>query len=141
MAILKTQYNGSFELTGYLNADGYISADGYLIANTMLVTPNAGLTLSNGSNDNIAITKSFNRITGPTGSFGISGFAGGIDGMQLAVFNTTSQAMTITNEATSSTANRITTLTGADIVLRIGTSCASFIYDGTTSRWIVTSTN
>lgn len=50
------------------------------------------------------------------------------------------QAMTLTNESASSTAaNRILTLTGADVTLT-GTSSATLIYSTTSSRWILTAT-
>jgi hypothetical protein len=51
--------------------------------------------------------------------------------------------MTIVNEDGSSTAaNRITTLTGADVVLRTtAPSFATLIYDSAASRWILVSTN
>lgn len=104
--------------------------------------PPKAMTLSNGANNDLAIAGAgFVRITGPTGAFSISGFAAGQDGEVLRVFNATTQAMTITNQATSSASNQINTLTGADVVLRSGTSFASFIYDSTSSKWILTGTN
>lgn len=99
------------------------------------------LTLSNGANSNIALgDESFQKITGPTGVFSVTGFAGGNEGRPLFLFNSVAYAMTITNEATSTAANRITTLTGADVVLEAGTSFATFLYDGGGSRWILVST-
>jgi hypothetical protein len=96
--------------------------------------------VSNGLNSNVSISPtltSFLRITGPTGAFALGGFVGGTDGAELTILNTTAQAMTITHEDASSTAaNRITTLTGADVVLPARTSSARFLYDGVTSRWI-----
>lgn len=107
-----------------------------------LAYPAKAMTLSNGANNDLAIAGAgFVRVSGPTGAFSISGFAAGQDGEVLRVFNTTSQAMTITNQATSSSANQINTLTGADVVLRTGTSFATFLYDGTSSKWILTSLN
>lgn len=106
------------------------------------VFPNKPLTLSNGANNDLAIADAgFVRITGPTGAFSVSGFAAGTDGQVLVIFNTTAQQMTLKNLLTSTAANQIQTLTGADIVLRAGTSSASFIYDGGLSKWIVTATN
>lgn len=101
------------------------------------------LTLANGLNSNITIPsqESF-RVAGPTGAFSLGGFTAGVDGQPLRVYNTTSQAMTLVNEDASSTAaNRIKTLTGANVTLRTGTSYASFEYDGTAARWVLTSTN
>lgn len=100
-------------------------------------------TLANGLNSNIAATgNNSNRITGPTGAFSVGGFTGGADGQPLRLYNTTSQAMTLVNEDTSSTAaNRIKTLTGSNVTLRSGTSFASLEYDATDSRWIMVSSN
>lgn len=100
----------------------------------------------NGLNSNIANgANSYLRLTGPTGAFSIGGFTTGpgVDGYVLKVYNTTSQTMTIVNEDASSTAaNRIKTLTGANVVLRTTLpSFATFIYDTTDSRWILTATN
>lgn len=101
----------------------------------------------NGANSNIVppsgngAQSSYIRLTGPTGAFSISGFTGGVNGRILYVFNSVAFAMTITNEATSTSGNRITTLTGADVVLRAGTSYATFIYEGASSRWKLVSTN
>ena len=48
--------------------------------------------------------------------------------------------MTISNESASSdAANRITTLTGADVVLT-GVSVAHLIYNATDARWILLGT-
>ena len=47
--------------------------------------------------------------------------------------------MTITNDATSTAANRILTLTGADVALT-GTSMAEFQYSAVSSRWILLGT-
>ncbi len=98
------------------------------------------LTLANGANSNITLpTNSWVRITGPTGAFSVSGFAGTFDGRVLMLFNSTSQNMTITNDATSTTGNRILTLTGSDVALT-GTSLATFVYSLGDSRWILQST-
>ena len=109
------------------------------------IYPPIQITLANGLNSNISRTNgiySYVKITGPTGVFSIGGFTGGASGQELKLYNTTSQAMTIVSEDASSTAaNRISTLTGGNVTLRAGTSFASFIYDGATSRWILTSTN
>lgn len=100
------------------------------------------LSLANGANNDVAIgTAGLVKIVGPTGAFSISGFSGGADGRILRVFNSVAQQMTITNEAGSSGPNRIRTLTGADVVLRSGTSFATFVYESTTARWLLTSAN
>lgn len=99
------------------------------------------LTLVNGANSDIVRAGSYLRITGPSAGFSVSGFTAGADGKMLILHNTTAQQMTITNDATSTAANRILTLTGADVVLRAGTSIATFIYDSAQTRWILVSTN
>lgn len=100
------------------------------------------VTLVNGLNSNIAGAL-FIRVTGPTGAFSVGGFSGGADGRTLRLFNDVAQTMTIVNEDASSTeANRITTLTGGNVALRTdGRSFATFIYSGTNSRWILMATN
>ena len=107
------------------------------------MTRRADITLANGANNDINIQgRSVVRVTGPTGAFSITGFASGTDGQRLTVYNTTAQTMTITNDATSTAANRILTLTGANVVLKgDGPSAANFIYDGSGSRWILVAYN
>jgi hypothetical protein len=58
------------------------------------------------------------------------------------VFNSTTQQMTIVNEDASSTAtSRIKTLTGGNVVLRAGTSAATFMYCDVEDRFILMSSN
>ncbi len=98
-------------------------------------------TAANGLNSNVT-GGGFLRITGPTAAFSIGGLTLGQDGREVKLYNTTAYAMTIVNEDASSTAaNRITTLTGADVVLRTGPSFATLTYDATASRWILSSYN
>lgn len=98
--------------------------------------------LANGANDDIVIPANTSvDISGPTGAFSVTGFAGGVNGRVLHLFNNVAFAMTITNDATSSAANRIVTLTGADVTLRAGRSHASFVYNSGLSRWVLRSTN
>jgi hypothetical protein len=109
---------------------------------TIVSFPKVDLTLANGANNDVSITgATMYRIIGPSAGFSISGFTGGADGRVIYVFNSVTQQMTITNNAGSTASNRITTLTGADVVLRAGTSFATFIYDTASSRWILVSTN
>ena len=102
------------------------------------------VTVANGLNSNIAMPgNSSVRLTGPTLAFSVGGFTGGVDGQVLRLYNTVAQTMTIVNaDASSTVANRIKTLTGANVVLRAAaTSFAIFEYDGTESLWILASTN
>jgi len=101
----------------------------------------AALTLANGDNNNVvAGTKSFVRVAGPTAAFAITGIAGGFDGKRLVIYNPTGNNMTLRNESASSTAaNRITTLTGADSATN-GAGAMHLIYSATDSRWILLGT-
>lgn len=108
-----------------------------------LVTSKGTVTAANGLNSNIAMPSNESvRLDGPSAAFSLGGFTAGVDGQPLYIYNTTAQAMTIVNEDASSTAaNRIKTLTGANVTLRTGTSYASFEYDGTDARWVLRGTN
>jgi len=113
--------------------------------NAQYFAPAKGIVnVSNGLNSNINIgTVGFVRQGGATGAFSLGGFTGGVDGRVLYWFNNTAQTMTIVNEDASSTAaNRVATLTGGNVVLRAtAQSFAMFIYSGSDSRWILVSTN
>ena len=101
--------------------------------------PIGSFTASNGANNNITLpNKSFIRVTGPTGAFNITGITkpDNPDGRVVILYNTTSQNMTITNDATSTAANRILTNTGSDVATT-GTGIVSLIYSVTDARWIL----
>lgn len=73
---------------------------------------------------------------GPTGAFNLTGLDSGSDGETLIVYNATGQNMTVQHEnGAVSAANRITTMTGADVA-STGNCVAMFIYDSEDSRWI-----
>lgn len=113
---------------------------GFFRAKGTVVKTEAALTLANGVNSDVALPEgSFITITGPTGGFSVTGFASPVNGREITLYNSTSQNMTITNDATSTAANRILTLTGADVALT-GTSLARFVYSAVSSRWILTGT-
>ena len=100
--------------------------------------PIGSFTASNGANNNITLpNKSFIRVTGPTGAFNITGITkpDNPDGRVVILYNTTSQNMTITNDATSTAANRI--LTGQGDVATTGIGIVSLIYSVTDARWIL----
>lgn len=111
------------------------------------------VTLVNGLNSDITtiVPAAKIRIVGPTGAFSIGGFniptgiigvSGPVNGQILYVFNSEAQQMTIVNEDLLSTAIvRIATLTGGDVVLRNGTSAATFVYDDSIDRWVLQSSN
>ena len=129
----------------YSGTSGQIVADGGTPSAFLAgAVAKGGMTLANGLNSNITRTAGFRsyRIAGPTAVFSVGGFTGGTDGQELRIYNTVAFAMTIVNaDASSTAANRISTLTGANVVLRAGTSFASFEYDATQSLWILTGTN
>jgi hypothetical protein len=114
------------------------------------LTPNAKLNINgsfalrrnnvtcvNGANNNLNVgTYSFIRITGPTAAFSITGITGGANGDIVTIYNSTAQNMTISNNITSTAANQILTLTGANITT-IGTGTVTMRYDSAASRWVV----
>ena len=102
----------------------------------------ASITLANGDNDNIRWDNGFIKIIGPTAGFAITGFVAPEMNVELMVYNSVAQIMTVRNEdAGSVAAARLLTLTGADVALRAGTSFATFVYDHDVSRWILKSYN
>lgn len=113
-----------------------------LVLSKNLQTERLDVAVVNGANANVSIGDvSFVKLTGPTGAFSISGFTGGANGRRLTVYNSVAFAWTITNNATSTAANRILTLTGGDVVLAARQSAATFVYDSTQSLWILVSQN
>ena len=109
------------------------------VVTDVIQLPIGSFTASNGANNNITLpNKSFIRVTGPTGAFNITGITkpANPDGQVVILYNTTSQNMTITNDATSTAANRILTNTGSDVATT-GTGIVSLIYSVTDARWIL----
>ena len=109
------------------------------VVTDVIQLPIGAFTASNGANSNITLpNKSFIRMTGPTGAFNITGITkpDNPDGRVVILYNTTSQNMTITNDATSTAANRILTNTGSDVATT-GTGIVSLIYSVTDARWIL----
>lgn len=97
--------------------------------------------VANGLNSNVPTTGLTSlRLTGPTGAFLIGGFApAAAAGVVLSVLNTTSQPMTLVHEDASSTAaNRIDCQSnGNNVIVPPVPRAVTFIYDGTTSRWVL----
>ena len=93
---------------------------------------------SNGSNNDINVgTYSFIRISSPTAVFTITGIANGFDGKIVTIYNSTSFNMTIANNSgSSSAANQIITLTGADISTA-GAGSVTLQYSAADTKWIV----
>lgn len=119
---------------------GNLTGVGGLTMSGSLVNTEGALSLSNGANSDITLPAGrFITITGPTGAFSINGFASPVNGRDIVLYNSVAQNMTITNDATSTAANRILTLTGADVALT-GVCVAKFTYSAVSSRWILTGT-
>src|SRR4030042_1236477 len=96
------------------------------------------LVLVNGLNSDISIpANAYIVAAGPTAAFSLGGFSAGSNGRIIIIHNNVAYTMTIVNEDASSTAaNRINTLTGANVVLSADSkSAATFVYDSTASRW------
>jgi hypothetical protein len=95
--------------------------------------------LANGLNSDIAIPLSpYVTITGPTLAFSVGGFTPSSDGRILTIYNTTTQVMTLVNEdAGSALANRIKTLTGANLIIGPGLESVSFTYNTVDARWVL----
>lgn len=100
------------------------------------------LVLVAGANEDVPVLGcSFVVITGPVGAYSVGGFDSGASGKVLVLFNNTVMALTLTNESAGSVAaNRIKTLTGADIVLPARTTTVVLIYEGGVGRWLVLAT-
>lgn len=98
--------------------------------------PQRNLTLVNGANHNVSVDDGiYWRITGPTAPFSISGFKTVADGRYLILQNATTQDMTLTNDAGSVAANRLLTLTGADLTMN-GLGITTFLYSVADVRWV-----
>lgn len=122
--------NNSFTGNFFLNSNsGYASSlNGALAHQRADVASTATISA-------LSSTNGFVRLTGSTAT-DLQGITAGIDGQVLRLFNNSGQTLTIRNESGSATAaNRITTMTGADITTT-GNGFAEFIYDTGTSRWI-----
>jgi len=126
---------------GFATVTPYATVD----INGTLATRSYNQALSNGLNSDLAApTTSYMRITGPTGAFSVGGvtIVTGDNGKRLTIHNTTAQAMTIVHEDGSSTAaNRINTLTAANVVFPARQSVVHLVYSTTTSRWILDEAN
>ncbi len=136
-----TNYSGIFE-GGNVGVNNTAPATKLDIAGD-LSTRYTNYTAVNGANNNIVIgTSSFVRVTGPSAAYSITGVAGGVDGKMLTIFNSTAQTITISNESASSTAaNRITTLASTGDVVINGKGGVDLIYSAADSRWLVVATS
>lgn len=127
---------------GSLNVTGAVSTTKGLSVTGRMNARRNSMTLASGLNSDIPTVGSYYSISGPTAAFSLGGFTNGNDGDYLDIYNATSQAMTIKNlDASSTSGNRIVTLTGADVTLRTGKSFASFVYSSLGTAWLMKSSN
>jgi hypothetical protein len=84
--------------------------------------------------------RSYVHVTGTiTSQSTWTGFAGGRDGKMMWITNATAENMVVSHNATSSsTANRVRTVDGSNLVITPGAT-ASFVYSIADSAWRVTS--
>lgn len=112
-----------------------------LDVNGDLAIRQASLTLANGVNNNVAISpfpngNSYYRITGPNAAFSLTGLLASGDGRIVVLQNSTTQVMTLKDQATSSNLTARIMTGGGD--LAIGDSgTVTLIYSNTDNRWQV----
>lgn len=103
------------------------------------------LTLANGANNDVAVpsTVTLLRVTGPTGAFSLSGIVAkdGTNntdegGRLFVLVNASSQVMTLTHDATSTAANRLSCPDATDFTVASGRRVL-LSYDSAASRWLV----
>ena len=126
---------------------GAVSLNGSTTASSGLTLTNAGSLATQksadysttGSTNNVNLgAGSLVRLTGASAQT-ITGISGGADGRLLTIVNAgTTTATLADNSASSSATNRITTGTGGDISLPVGSSL-TLIYDSGASLWRATS--
>lgn len=82
-------------------------------------------------------TNSFIKANGTPGAWSLRGIQAGVGGQVMQVYNNTGANMTVTNQdGGASAGNRISTNTGASVVYAQG-STAAFVYDLSTSSWLL----
>jgi len=104
------------------------------------------LTISNGLNSDIAIVSGNVTLNGQTSDASIGGFSFNsgtqADGQLLFVTRHVDLLTTIVNEDASSTAaNRILTLAGANVALGLSKSMMVFVYSSYLQRWLLLGTS
>ena len=104
-------------------------------------------TLANGLNSNVdSAGQPSIRAVGPTGAFSLGGISPGSGqtwspGQTIVFINTTSQPMTVINgDASSAAGNRITTGSGANVLLPPRPGVLLFTYDGTSNSLVLQNT-
>jgi hypothetical protein len=98
------------------------------------------LTLTNGQNDNVTLTAGVDNyiVTGPTASFGFSGFTGGYGGRTINILNNTiANNMTAYHQTTSTAANQIWCSGTRANVNTTDYGIMTFVYYATLQRWVL----
>jgi len=76
-------------------------------------------------------------ISGSTAALAVHGIIAGVSGQRMSLINLGTGVMTIKHESSSAAAaNRITSLTGADVA-STGAGAAELVYSTASSRWIL----
>jgi hypothetical protein len=102
----------------------------------------ATLTLTDGQNNNVALTDGVNEyvVVGPTAAFGISGLTGGVGGRTVTILNNTiAKAMTAYHQTTSTPANQIFCSGSQADTATTSYGVMQFTYFATLQRWVLTS--
>lgn len=141
----------NYSLYNDADAQNYLKGKtgiGTLAPNTQLDVTNdvavreVSITLGNNPGDvpDQAIgNASFVVISGPTSNYGFTGFAGGVNGKMLMIFNNTTQDMRLRHDDNGSiAANRIWCDNHTDLTIRRGGGCI-LMYSAIKSRWVVVS--
>lgn len=106
--------------------------------NVLAVPVQSTLTLSNGDNNNVAVSSDWAGTSGPTGVHAITGIAGGVAGREVTIVANVNQTLTIKYENTNSTAaNRIWVGGAADLALVGLYRTVTLRYWAAASRWVV----
>jgi len=136
---------GSMTEVSNADLDGNFNATGGFKGQTYNSTATTTFGPTNGVNSNIALgTSGFLVLSGGTAStaFSIGGFANGVNGRELTVFNHTGFQMTVLNSDGGSTStNQISTLTGANVILQAGDSGVLFRYVSAVNKWVMIAAN
>ena len=132
--------NGNVGITG---TTANPTADSKLdVYGDLALREGTALALAAGNNNNVAIAgeQSHYRITGPAAAFTVTGFTNGNNGQVLNVINATTQTMTLANANAGSTATNQLQTGSSNVNIAAG-GAASFIYNSTLTRWVLTGTS
>lgn len=137
---------GSIGLTGP-TGPGLGSAGAVIFTEGPIIDMDANLNPSPNMNNYLLTDFSFYKLTNASGSYNITGFAGGVNGKFIIVINNTGSNQTFQEENAGSTASNRFVLGVANKIIGINQSCTFIYATGLTisgspgqARWILTST-